>query len=125
MKTITDCRRLVKFSKALFFILFLSAGLFASSANAQTLTSDHMDYGPGDVVTLTGTGFQPGETVTVQVVNADGSPNSNDAPFSVTADGSGNFVTTWIVPADSSAWAQVLLATADGQSSSLHAECSF
>src|SRR5688572_1321046 len=125
MKTITDCKSFAKISKALFFILFLSAAFFASSANAQTLTSDHLDYSPGDTAVLTGTGFWPGETVTVQVVNADGSPNSNDAPFNVIADANGNFVTLWLVPADSSAWEELLLATADGQSSGLHAECSF
>src|SRR5690349_21584552 len=121
MKTITDCRGFV--CKALFVILFLSAGFI--SASAQTLTSDHLDYAPGDTATLTGSGFQPGEIVTVQVVNADGSPNSNDAPFNVTADANGNFVTLWAVPADSSAWLEMLLATADGQTSGLHAECSF
>src|SRR5947208_855471 len=100
MKTITDCRSFANICKAFFLTLILSAGLFASSASAQTLTSDHLDYAPGDVATLTGTGFQPGETVTVQVVNADGSPNSNDAPFNVTADANGSFVTAWVVPAD-------------------------
>src|SRR5262249_34570811 len=125
MKTSTaDCRSFVKIFKAFLLTIILSAGLFAS-ANAQTLTSDHLDYAPGDPATLTGTGFQPGETVTVRVVNADGSPNSNDAPFTVTADANGNFVTVWIVPADSSALGQMLLATADGQSSGLHAECTF
>src|SRR5437868_13784132 len=100
MKTITHCRGFL--CKALFSILFLSAGLIAT-ASAQTLTSDHLDYAPGDTAILTGTGFQPGETVTVQVVNADGSPNSNDAPFNVTANATGGFVTAWVVPADSSA----------------------
>src|ERR1041384_6084304 len=100
MKTITDCRSFA--SKALFFILILSAGLI-TAASAQTLTSDHLEYAPGDVATLTGTGFLPLEIVTVQVVNSDGSPNSNDAPFNVIADINGNFVTTWVVPADSSA----------------------
>src|ERR1051325_7809848 len=125
MKTSTaDCSGFVKFCKAFLFTLLLSAGMLAS-ANAQTLTSDHLDYAPGDVATLTGSGFQAGETVTVQVVNADGSPNSNDAPFTITADANGGFVTLWLVPADSSALGELLLATADGQSSGLHAECTF
>jgi len=124
MKTSTDCRSLAKIFKAFLFTLILSAGFFAS-ANAQTLSSNQFGYAPGDVVTLTATGFQAGETVTVQVVNADGSPNSNDAPWNVTADGSGGFVTTWTVPADSSSLGQLLLATADGQSSALHAEATF
>jgi hypothetical protein len=60
MKTITRCSGFAKICKAFFFTLILSAGLIAS-ASAQTLTSDHLDYAPGDVATLTGTGFQPGE----------------------------------------------------------------
>ncbi|KAA5548760.1 T9SS type A sorting domain-containing protein [Adhaeribacter rhizoryzae] len=42
----------------LFFSLFLTAGAFA-----QTVTTDKLDYQPGDIVKVTGTGWQPGETV--------------------------------------------------------------
>src|SRR5216117_2271329 len=124
MKTITDCSGFVKICKAFLFTLLLSAGMLAS-ANAQTLTSNQFGYAPGETAYLSGTGFQASEVVTLQVVNANGSPNSNDAPWAVTADASGNFSATWVVPADSSALNQLLLATADGQSSALHAECSF
>ncbi|MBK5284418.1 MAG: hypothetical protein JJE25_03360, partial [Bacteroidia bacterium] len=121
--TITDCRSFGQISKAIFFILFLSAGLFASVASAQTLTSDHLDYSPGDTAILSGCGFQPGETVTMQVVRADGSPSTGDTPWNIVADANGCFSTGWIVPAD--AWQQLLLATADGQSSGSHAETTF
>src|SRR5688572_23853180 len=110
MKTSTDCRSFAKTFKAFLFTLILSAGFFAS-ANAQTLSSNQFGYAPGDTAILTGTGFQANETVTVQVVNADGSPNSNDAPYNVVADATGTFVTLWIVPADSSALGELLLAT--------------
>src|SRR5215510_6020909 len=117
MKTsTTDCRSFVKILKAFLVTLILGAGFFAS-ANAQTISTDRLGYVPGDVVTITGNGFWAGEAVTMQVVNANGSPNSNDAPFNVNADGSGNFVTTWTVPADSSSFGELLLATADGQAS--------
>src|SRR5689334_22975133 len=122
--TLTDCSGFGKIFKAFLLTLLLSAGMLAS-ANAQTLTTDQFGYTPGQTVYLSGTGFQAGETVTLQVVNADGSPNSNDAPWGVAADGSGNFSATWVVPADSSALNQLLLATADGQSSALHAEVTF
>src|SRR6188474_3346769 len=125
MKTsTTDCSRFVKICKAFLFTLLLSAGMLAS-ANAQTLTSNQFGYAPGETVYLSGTGFQASEAVTLQVVNADGSPNSNDAPWAVTADAGGNFSATWVVPADSTSLNQLLLATADGQSSALHAECTF
>ena len=124
MKTSTDCRSFAKIFKAFLFTLLLSAG-FLASANAQTLTTDQFGYAPGATAYLTGTGFQSGEAVTLQVVNADGSPNSNDAPWNVTADASGNFSASWVVPADSSSLGQLLLATADGQASALHAEVTF
>jgi hypothetical protein len=101
-----------------------------SQAAAQaTLSSDLPDYAPGSIVTLTGAGFAPGETVTVQVTHALGDPAGTDpqyhAPWTVTADSAGGFVTTWTVPNDGDAeWAS-LKATADGTSSGLHAEAFF
>ncbi|MBK5285432.1 MAG: hypothetical protein JJE25_08500, partial [Bacteroidia bacterium] len=115
MKTITQKLQLLFICSALF--------LFSSAVNAQTLTSDHLDYSPGDTAILSGCGFQPGETVIMQVVRADGSPSTGDAPWSIAADANGCFSTGWIVPAD--AYQQLLLATADGQSSGLHAETTF
>jgi hypothetical protein len=125
MKTTTHCNCFAKTFKAFLFTFLLSAGFFASAVNAQTLSTNQFGYIPGDTVTLTGNGFQPGESVTMQVVNADGSPNSNDAPWNITADANGDFLTTWIVPGDSSALGELLLATADGQASALHAEITF
>jgi hypothetical protein len=113
--TITDCSRFGKISKAL--LLFFVAGLFAFSANAQSLATDQPDYAPNSTATISGFGFNAGETVTMQVTYADGSPLS--APYSnswvVTADANGNFTTTWLVcycP-----WAS-LVATANGNQGS-------
>ena len=50
----------------IFTLLALTAlMLFASvsSASAATLTSDKSDYFPGETVTLTGAGWQAGESV--------------------------------------------------------------
>src|SRR5437868_4685651 len=125
MKTsIAGCSCFAEICKAFLFMLLLSTGIFVS-ANAQTLTTDQFGYIPGQTAYLTGTGFQAGETVTLQVVNANGSPNSNDAPWNVTTDANGNFSASWVVPTDSSSLDELLLATADGQSSALHAECTF
>ena len=48
--------------------LFLTIAFF-SVIQAQTLTSDKDDYPPGSTVTLTGSGFQPDEAVTLQVTH--------------------------------------------------------
>ena len=38
-----------------------------STAAAPTIQSDKDDYAPGELVTLTGSGWQPGETVNIKV----------------------------------------------------------
>ena len=42
----------------------------AQAAGAPSITSDKPDYHPGETVTLTGSGWQPGELVTVGMVVA-------------------------------------------------------
>jgi hypothetical protein len=45
-------------------LIFILLGLLAViSAQAQTVTSDKPDYAPGEYVIITGSGWQPGETV--------------------------------------------------------------
>ncbi|HYV94342.1 MAG TPA: HYR domain-containing protein [Chitinophagales bacterium] len=115
------------FTKA---IVCMLACLFVMSTSlfAQTLMSDKTDYFPGSLATLTGTGFGSGETVTMQVVHADTSFDNSDPthqPWDITADGNGNFVATWQVNLDQDQVGQMLLATADGQSSGAHAEVLF
>ncbi|HEX6883860.1 MAG TPA: HYR domain-containing protein [Planctomycetota bacterium] len=105
----------------------MAASLSTAAVEAQaTLTSDLPDYQPGDTAYLTGAGFAAGESVVLLVVHADGTPNSgaDHDPWSVVADGNGGFVTTWHVCEDDCI-GQLLLATADGQSSGLHAETTF
>jgi hypothetical protein len=93
-----------------------------------TLTSDKDDYAPGSTATLTGSGFEPGETVTMQVLHAnyhEGDPIGEDhEPWYVTADENGIFITTWHVCEDDCV-GELLRATADGQTSGLHAEVLF
>ena len=53
-----------------------------------TVKTDAADYPPGSVVTITGSGWQPGETVTLTLVE---SPLfDTHGPFSVVADSAGN-----------------------------------
>ena len=46
-------------------------------------------------------------------------------PWTVIADAKGNFTTTWFVPADQDELGVLLLATANGQPSGLHAQTTF
>lgn len=91
-----------------------------------TLTSDQPDYSPGSTATLTGTGFGPFETIHMQVVHADGTTNTgaDHEPWDIVADTNGSFITSWHVCEDDCVGA-TLKATADGQTSGLHAEVLF
>ena len=118
----------LKEARTITFFLFL---FIANSVVGQTatLTTDAEDYPPGSTVTLTGSGFSAGETVTLHVVHADDDPDGTDPqyhePWTAIADANGNFVTTWWVPDDGDAAGASLKATADGETSGLHAEAFF
>ncbi|HEU5166639.1 MAG TPA: hypothetical protein VFU29_13910, partial [Chitinophagaceae bacterium] len=94
-----------------------------------TVTTDRLDYPPGDTAVITGSGFQPGETVVLLVEHNDEDPLGIDPqyhqPWTVTADNAGNFTTYWAVPTDGDALGAEFLLTADGQNSTLHAEWIF
>ncbi len=114
--------RLLGMTAAVILLSFIT-----SFAQAQaTLISDKDDYAPGTTATLTGSGFQAGEQVKMQVLHADGTPatGADHDPWYVTADANGNFVTTWHVCEDDCV-GSTLRATADGQSSKRHAEVVF
>ncbi|HEY3385198.1 MAG TPA: hypothetical protein VGK46_01735 [Saprospiraceae bacterium] len=67
--------------------------LFAQSQ--ATLTTDQTDYYPGTIVTFFGSGFDPFETVTMDVNHLDGTPADAYDSWEVTADATGGFTTTW------------------------------
>ncbi|MSR63205.1 MAG: HYR domain-containing protein [Planctomycetes bacterium] len=105
----------------------LAALAAGASASAQAvLVSDQADYQPGTTATLSGAGFAADESVRMLVVHADGSPSTgaDHDPWDVTADSTGAFTTTWHVCEDDCV-GETLVATADGQSSGLHAEITF
>src|SRR5436190_12587827 len=64
--------------------------------------TDKSDYLPGSTANITGLGFQPGETVALQVLHADGRPSDGEdhEPWPVVADESGAFQSTWHVCED-------------------------
>ena len=112
-------------------IAFVIANLFSISAalGQATVTTDRLDYPPGDTAIITGTGFQPGETVTLQVLHAVGDSLGTDPqyhqPFTAIADSVGNIYATWWVPNNGDALGALFKLTADGQTSLLHAEALF
>jgi hypothetical protein len=78
-----------------------------------TVTTNLDDYPPGSTAIITGSNFQPGETIELQVLHTDGIPNTGGGhdPWQVTDGGAGDldrvvdgdFETTWYVNPDDSA----------------------
>src|SRR5256714_14453628 len=64
--------------------------------NEATLTTDQEDYQPYTYVYITGTGFAPGETVNMIVVQLSPNPASYE-PWDVVADANGNIDTSWYI----------------------------
>jgi len=74
---------------------FLNSATLVSSSSAS-VTTDKTDYAPGSVVTITGKGFHPNETVNISLHEApEGYP---DPALVVTADDQGNFVSMQFAP---------------------------
>src|SRR5260221_3233354 len=92
-----------------------------AAVGAATVTTDQSDYSPASTVTITGSGFAAGETITVQVLHVDGTldnaTSSAHLPWEVVADASGNFTSTWLVPADQDELFAELVVSAVGSSS--------
>ncbi|MEO6711834.1 MAG: DUF5011 domain-containing protein, partial [Mycobacteriales bacterium] len=113
-----------RLARVLLLALVLTA-LGAMSALAQSLVSDRLDYPPGTIATLTGSGFEPFELVRMQVHRLDEPPAGaeRDWVWHVGADEYGGFVTEWYVCEQCGG--SSLQATADGMSSGAHGECFF
>ena len=70
---------------------------FNRIASART---ERTDYRPGETVAISGAGFQPGELVTLQVVQMSSLLDvSSHAPFNVVSDANGNISASWQAPA--------------------------
>jgi uncharacterized repeat protein (TIGR01451 family) len=82
------------------------------SAQYPSLKSDRQDYSPNTQVTLTGSGWLPGETVTLNVRESDGDPDVN---LAATADDQGNISNSELFTKDDAHVA--FLVKAVGQSS--------
>ena len=70
-----------------------SSSSVASSGAA--ISTDKMDYAPGETAHITGRGFQPGETVRLKIHEDPHTPQERG--FDVVADGQGNFTGDYLV----------------------------
>src|SRR5439155_12928229 len=91
--------------------------------NDATLTTDRQDYPPYSYVYFHGSGFQPGETVDMLVVETDPVQQSFQ-PWYVVADANGEFDTSWFIYSSDFNGA-TFLATATGETSQLTASATF
>jgi len=91
--------------------------------DGPTLTTNHDDYPPFSYVYIDGTGFQPGETVNMIVVELDPVQQSFQ-PWDVIADENGNISTSWYIFSEEFIGA-TLQVTATGQISQLSASATF
>jgi hypothetical protein len=101
-----------------------SAGALASAElyAFATVKTDAADYHPGTIVTITGSGWQPGETVTLSFLE---SPSiDTPGPYRTVADSNGNIVDTEFAPDSNDANVRFYL-TAAGSSSGLQAQHTF
>ena len=78
----------------------LTTDTSGSTAPAPTIQSDKADYAPGELVTLTGRNWQPGESVNIKVNDTYGASWSRNVD--VTADASGNITDSFNLPTGSS-----------------------
>src|SRR5579864_1166570 len=112
-------KRALQFALGLLLALFLHG---VAAAQSATVMTDQADYAPGTIVTITGTGWQPGETVTLSFVE---SPLLDTHPdLYATADANGNIFNNQFSPDQHDVNIQFTL-TATGQMSGLQAQTTF
>ena len=70
----------------------VAVAAFSARASAATVATDQPDYHPGQTVTITGSGWEPGETV-VMVLHED-PPLDPDLELTSVADANGDFTNT-------------------------------
>jgi hypothetical protein len=73
-------------------LLCLHRGSVGLSATLPTLTTDQFDYHPGDTITISGSGWESGEGISM-VLSVDPSTHA-DVLLTAVADEDGNFTNT-------------------------------
>ncbi|SDJ61579.1 Ig-like domain (group 2), partial [Flavobacterium glycines] len=93
-------------SRFLVFVFLLANLFFVNVSFGQIVMLDQadLDYAPGETVHITGSGWQPGETVMLEVANLT-NPDVDCGPvnpqphesWTIVADNEGNFTASWYV----------------------------
>jgi hypothetical protein len=107
-------------------VLLLALPLIAQAQAAPTIDSDKDDYAPGEIVTLSGQNWQPGESVHIFVDDSDGQTWNHNADVTAGGDGAFSyqfqlpdwFVATYTVTATGSASGTATTTFTDGNVSS-------
>src|SRR6185503_18442694 len=94
----------------------------AGNSSGALVRTDRDDYPPGDIVTITGSGWEPGETVRL-TLHMDPLRDS-DTELSAVADGNGNFTNTDFSPNQYDIYVRFVL-TALGQTSGRRSQATF
>src|SRR5688572_2762191 len=90
-------------------LFFAFVFLFTNNVFGQTVLTDKPDYQPGDTVTITGSEWTPGETVSLHILSDCG---CTDTTFTEVADASGNIYNkTFLITEDHLGASFVLTAT--------------
>ncbi|MDP3359726.1 MAG: hypothetical protein Q8S41_10295, partial [Lutibacter sp.] len=104
----------------LFLTICLTLAMSFSGWGQASITTDNVDYQPGETVQITCAGFLPGESVQLLVVHTKyqlGDPiGEGHEPWFINADTNGNISTTWFVALDDHL-GELLRVSAIGQTS--------
>jgi hypothetical protein len=97
----------------------------ALQAGVAKIQTDKFDYRPGESVQIVGSGFAPGEVVTLEVKHVSGANSgAGHEPFLTSANGAGQIADDWFVDPDDSARA-IFTLRAVGQTSGREARTAF
>jgi len=103
-------------------VVVILGGTFAM-ASAATISTDKPDYAPGEVVIITGSGWMPGETVSM-ILHEESEFSEPDVTLLSDADTDGNIINAVWAP-DINDIGLTFTLTATGQTSGLTAETTF
>src|SRR6266404_2979561 len=117
-------RRATSRTRCAVWLLSLASLVSAQALLAATLATDKPDYIPGETVTFTGAGWQPGETVTIDIYETTVDPFFWEGSVSPVADANGNISNSELL-VQQSFLGQGFSAIATGQSSGLSASTTF
>ena len=97
---------------------------YSNSQASAWVKADSQVYPAGSQVGIGGGNFNAGETITLQVVHADGSPSTGYSQWTIVTFSDGTFRSSWELPVMETS-GEVLQINASGSTSGLYAQSSF